>query len=135
MVRVIVIPSSEDKVVLSVNAITGVTTYGGYRITRIKGGRIGEWKTEEAKEERRETSKRERPPLTSTPGWCAPVANSSSYLRLSPLGADPPRLPLPATRALLCPRRARTRSSSVIDRNLSLTSLPPGAKILPGPTG
>lgn len=26
----------------------------------------------------------------------------------------------------------RTRSSSVIDRNLSLTSLPPGAKILPG---
>lgn len=41
VVRVIVIPSSEDKVVLSVNAITGVTTYGGYRITRIKGGRGG----------------------------------------------------------------------------------------------
>lgn len=29
-------------------------------------------------------------------------------------------------------RTVRTRSSSVIDRNLSLTSLPPGAKILPG---
>lgn len=29
-------------------------------------------------------------------------------------------------------RAVRTRSSSVIDRNLSLTSLPPGAKILPG---
>lgn len=64
-----------------------------------------------------------------------PVCTGGQLLLLSPLGADPPRLPLPATRALLCPRRARTRSSSVIDRNLSLTSLPPGAKILPGPTG
>lgn len=97
-------PPAKDKVVLSVNAITGVTTYGGYRITRIKGGRVGRgWKTEveEAKEGRREASKRERPPLTSTPSRCAPVANSSSYLlsRLSPPGSgssSPP--PAPNTR-------------------------------------
>ena len=35
------------------------------------------------------------------------------------------------SRGQLVPALPQTRSSSVIDRNLSLTSLPPGAKILP----
>lgn len=127
-------PPPRTRLVLSVNAITGGNhlRWGGYRITRIKGGGIG-WSGRRRKRkkrrgvEAREAAANEHIGPVCTGGQLLPSCPPS---RLSPPGADPP------TRAvLLCPRRARTRSSSVIDRNLSLTSLPPGAKILPGATG
>lgn len=144
-VRPIVIPRPTRW--LSVNAITSVTTYW-YRITRIKRGREGgkgrSWKRARGREE--EVATRERLALTSNPEYRQVTLAKqppSSFLTLPfslRLGLSisldsifhPSSSLFLSHSALLSCCAVRTRSSSVIDRNLSLTSLPPGAKILPG---
>lgn len=121
-----------------------------YRITRIKRRRQGE-EERSGKERERERHRGERRRSTQKAGTneqvgippgnaCkatsflisslrrSPAAPSSLFFSLAPVF---PSFFFPLARLSLSCSAVRTRSSSVIDRNLSLTSLPPGAKILP----
>lgn len=112
-----------------------------YRITRIKRGGRQRRKKSGEEERKREGGRRKRPALTSRPGYRQvtlakqppPHSLSPFPLSLSLFLSCSSFLSSPAISFLFY--RANARSSSVIDRNLSLTSLPPGAKILPGHCG